>query len=738
MSLVYLCNDVAGEQMGFSFRNTKSDKLLVMKKSLSQFTQALFFLSLIFGIAQAQTNDEAKNLHIYPYLQWSTPTSIIIKWETIKKTTGTVIYGEKENFGNQQAEKQPVKLHEVKLTNLKPATTYYYQVKYDEISLAPATFTTAPEPGTKHWRMVAYGDNRTYPQVHKKIVDQVLKLKPSMIIHSGDLVSRGDEYEQWKEQYFDPMRGLAENITVFPSLGNHERNHQHYYDYMSLPDENGESFYSFDYGNAHFIALNSNSDEAPYSLDSDQTKWLIEDLKANKDAQWKIVFFHHPLFRCHPTRGIEEQRWVWQEVFEEYGIDLVVNGHDHYYQRTYAIGNYQGEPSRGVYHLISGGGGAPNYPIVPKLHAANRRSVHHFTVMDFMDDRIVGRAIDAEGNIFDAFVYDKEAENSPEEFLAYEIFEIERNLAESIYQLPVVKPNREGIFMDQEITIENPFKHPLKMTFNWESSSAWQTNETREEILEPGKPIKLSLKASINKAGKSPSFIPSASLNFQSPDGKIVFKNHTIVFHPIKIWNQKSLTASKLKKTPTIDGDFSEFKFGDQLISDFYDAQNGQSPKQEVHFKIAHKNEKLYIIGQVEAGKSISKSGQKQRDHRDVYRSENIQVYIGVGENVYSFAVNPLGTIHDTKNGDIKWNSNAVAASIPSSNGWQFELEIPLDDLEFQGSELKINLARNDRENRVVSEYSLTYGKSDLDHRIPMYEPDFRAVERFSTLELGK
>ena len=135
---------------------------------------------------------------------------------------------------------------------------------------------------------------------------------------------------------------------------------------ISLPDGQGEVYFSFDYANAHIISLNSNAKDAPYTIGQPQTEWLINDLKAHQDATWTIVYFHHPLFRSHPTRGITEQRWVWQPIFDELGVDLVINGHDHYYMRAYPVGNYAGEPRRGVFHLISGGGGANTYPMVPK------------------------------------------------------------------------------------------------------------------------------------------------------------------------------------------------------------------------------------------------------------------------------------------------------------------------------------------------------------------------------------
>jgi hypothetical protein len=698
---------------------------------------------LLSGVAlYAQSDIYPENLHIYPYLQYATPTSIIIKWETDNQVIGSVIYSKDDSFNQMVTESSPAKIHEVKLKGLIPATKYYYKVKYDNTVLETASFTTAPVPGTPNWRMVAYGDNRTFPETHKRIVAQILKLNPSMVIHSGDLVSNGNNYEEWKTEYFDPMKGLSENITVFPSLGNHERNSPHYYEYMSLPDENGESYYSFDYGNAHLIALNSNVMEAPFDLDSEQTQWLIQDLKKHADTEWKIVFFHHPLFRCQPTRGIEPQRWVWQDVFDEYGVDLVVNGHDHYYQRTYAIGNYQGKPSRGIYHIISGGGGANNYPIMPKVHAASRRSIHHITLLDFQGDRIVGRAIDDKGNVFDAFVIDKEAENSPEEFISFEIFKIERDLSEAIINLPLAELDKT-VNIDQTLEIENPFTHPIQMSFYWMPSNNWTTNVPINSILQPGQTINIDFSANSEKNNIYPP--PQAMLHFQTPEGKMAFKNNTIEFYPIKIGEKKKVKPLIVKKPPVIDGDISDTNWDKNDILDQFRDVQGDPPiqKTEIAVSMNKAKSKLYVVGKVEATAEYAGKGVTGRDNRFIRRDERVKIHIGVGEEVYTYIVNSKGTLLDTQDNTIFWNpdaiiwnSTAIAAAKTNQDGWQFEIEIPLDELKIANERTTINFSRRDIENNTEYEYSLTYGRSRFDHRVPMYDTDWFAVDRFAELVL--
>ncbi len=101
----------------------------------------------------AQTDNYPEDFHIYPYLQYATPNSIIIKWETVNPIVGKVAYSEDDSFSNEKSEPYPVKIHEIKLDNLKPGTRYYYKVSYKNTMLESASLTTAPVPGTPNWRM---------------------------------------------------------------------------------------------------------------------------------------------------------------------------------------------------------------------------------------------------------------------------------------------------------------------------------------------------------------------------------------------------------------------------------------------------------------------------------------------------------------------------------------------------------------------------------------------------------
>ena len=676
------------------------------------------------------------DLYIAPYLQNVTPDGITVMWETTEPVIGVVEYGRNGKYRKKAKESEPRKLHEIRIDGLAEATTYDYRVRYGKAVLAPASFTTAPPPGTENWRFVVYGDNRSNPDTHARNVKQILKLKPEIILNTGDLVAQGSEYEQWKPQYFDPLRGVSNHIPIFPCLGNHERNAIHYYNYHSLPDDQGEVYYSFDYGNAHIISLNSNARDAPFELGEKQTEWLIEDLKKHKDATWKFVYFHHPLFRAHPTRGIGEQRWVWQPLFEEYGIDLVINGHDHYYMRSYPIGRYEGRPKRGVYHLISGGGGANTYPMVPKEHAAFRRRIHHVTAIDVMGDRLVGRAVDIEGNVFDAFVIDKQAVNSPEEFMAYEIFELERDLGEAIRELPLVKVDGDRVEVDTVLEVQNPFKTPLRMTLQWHGTNGWQVDrERRVEMLEPGQPLRIPIR--VRGEGNALHPVPTATLEFGTPEGEKAFRNDRVLFYPLKVWRDQTITATAAASSPTVDGNLDDAAWQQVApIDGFIDVQGADWPVRRTEARVIHKDGMLYVSALIEAPEGLTEQGYEGRDNSRAIRDDHVRVHIGAGDASFTFLVNARGSFLDASGTDREWNSKFRAATAANHGGWQAEMAIPLNELDVGGEPWRINIVRRDQTANRECEISPTFGKSSLDHRVPMFASDGTAVDRFARLAL--
>jgi len=295
---------------------------------------------------------------ILPYLQTVTQEGVTVSWETTSLTRGRV------NILNAQ-DKRVASIpsdtlsayHEVVVTGLSADTAYRYQVIAEADGEAPwksevLEFTTAPEEDAP-FSFLFYGDSRWGVDVHRPQADLMAadqqKHGSNVVLHAGDIVSRGYSLDLWYDRFFAPAHPLISRVPIYPSVGNHEVNQKLYYDYFGLP--NNESWYHFRYGMADFYALNTNVD---YSPGSEQYEWADRAL-GESTAPWKVAFFHHPPFACATGRkpgDLEVQKHL-VPLLEKHGVDLVLLGHDHLYGRSRAV--------NGVTYVISGGGGSPLY-----------------------------------------------------------------------------------------------------------------------------------------------------------------------------------------------------------------------------------------------------------------------------------------------------------------------------------------------------------------------------------------
>jgi 3',5'-cyclic AMP phosphodiesterase CpdA len=203
---------------------------------------------------------------------------------------------------------------------------------------------------------------------------------------------------------------------VMPCVGNHEciKNGPAMYRQMldlplnGPPGVESERAYAFTYGDALFVVLDSN-----LSAQS-QTAWLTQCLGASR-ATWKFAMFHHPAYSSDPTQDHASLRAAWVPVFDRYHVDLVFQGHEHAYMRTYPLrgGERVAGPAEGTIYLISVSG--------TKMYKQVKRSYTHvaftntatYSTIDLAPatgrrgGRLVYRAYDASGTVRDEFMIDK-------------------------------------------------------------------------------------------------------------------------------------------------------------------------------------------------------------------------------------------------------------------------------------------------------------------------------------------
>ncbi len=353
-----------------------------------------------------------------PYLQNVTSTSAVIMWESNVGGEAVVQFGRSPETGrtivadpielklsdeqrrtDERYVPPPVDAHvyEVPLTGLEPGTQVFYRVRCGGAESELRSFRTAPRR-QRPFTFVAYGDSRSNPGVHGRIAARIAEADPALILHTGDLVGTGVDYSLWTREFFEPLADLISRVPIWPVIGNHEADGINFENLFSLPGD--ERTYSFDYGNAHFVALDSLSAPAPALLD-----WLRADLAASR-ADWKFVYYHVPTYNA----GGHASAWgrdVLPAILRAGRVDIVFAGHSHVYERTKPLRPSDRAQDQPVTHIVTGGGGANLYDLKDANYLAANAKSHHICVVRIEGRRLTMTVRDVDDNEIDSLVIDK-------------------------------------------------------------------------------------------------------------------------------------------------------------------------------------------------------------------------------------------------------------------------------------------------------------------------------------------
>ncbi|MCF2519696.1 metallophosphoesterase [Dyadobacter sp. CY351] len=418
-----------------------------------------------------------------PYLQSATSTSMVIRWRTDIATTSTVRYGPSSaaltmqvNLAAKETE------HEVKLSELDPATRYYYAIGSGTEPLEGGEdnyFETAPEPGTKgKYRFGVLGDcgtnSATQDMVRERISSYLGQNYMNALLLLGDNAYAFGKDAEYQSNFFNHYKSnFLKKNPVFPTPGNHDYNNDNsdrqkdhnvpYYDIFTLPTQGEaggvpsetEAFYSYDYGNVHFLSLDSygKEDQATRLYDTlgRQVQWIKKDLAANQNKDWIVAYWHHPPY-SQGSRNSETEldmikiRENFIGILERNGVDLILCGHSHVYERSRLMeghydkadtfdpakhnvsnssGRYDGSQescpylkksgiNKGTVYVVSGSAGqlgskAAGFPHNAMYYSDAERSGG--MVLEVEGNRLDAKWIGVDGIIYDQFTIEKDVNN---------------------------------------------------------------------------------------------------------------------------------------------------------------------------------------------------------------------------------------------------------------------------------------------------------------------------------------
>jgi hypothetical protein len=409
-----------------------------------------------------------------PYLQNAAPTAISVRWRTPTALVGRVSIGPAGGPYTLEFDEAVSRTeHEVRVTGLAAGTAYSYSVQGTlETPLAASdarTFRTAPAPGsTQPVRLWSVGDSGSNSLLAQQVRNSYLAWsggrREDLWVMLGDNAYGAGTDAEYQSGLFDLYPLMLSRSPVWPTRGNHDVLYtginNDYYDIFTLPaaGEGGglpsatEAWYSFDWGPIHFVCLDSEG--STRTVGSPMLVWLRADLAATSQP-WVIGFWHHPPYTkgSHDSDNITDSAGRMRDmrqnvlpILDSLGVDLVLTGHSHSYERSYLLnGHYgtsgtltagmkvdggDGRPdgdgayrksagtplaNEGAVYAVNGSaaqisGGTLNHPaMVTSLNVAGSM------VIDIDGERLEARFLDNAGAVRDSFTVLKQVLASPPE-----------------------------------------------------------------------------------------------------------------------------------------------------------------------------------------------------------------------------------------------------------------------------------------------------------------------------------
>ncbi len=354
-----------------------------------------------------------------PYLIYpGTNTEMMVLWQKDVTQGCAIEWGENTSYTDGSAavpEYGSDNQHKYTITSLTPGTKYYYRI--DSNDNLTGSFYAAPANDANDVKLFAYGDTRNHADVQSQVTGRMITEYTedpgyqTITLFDGDYVDRGRNETSWTSQWvnrsYSNLLDFKANMPINGARGNHENNigagdegdlYLKYYPYPYVANK----YWSFDYGPVHVAVLDQYTSTTNGDINTPQLTWLENDLAAS-NKKWKIILLHEPGY----TGGTGESAIQddVQPLCEQYGVQLLIAGDTHNYNRSVV---------NGITHITTGGGGAPLYGTTPwGQYVVEAEMVFHFCKIDIQGKALLFEAVRIDGSIIDSFVIDDEIATSP-------------------------------------------------------------------------------------------------------------------------------------------------------------------------------------------------------------------------------------------------------------------------------------------------------------------------------------
>ncbi len=380
------------------------------------------------GLIGAAAVARAASLARFPYVGNVVRDRATVTWTSLEEGFGLVQFSTDRSFSRSVAARAsyfpdsttglsfPYYQFQAEVTGLNPGTEYNYRIVQDDEILHESSQNRFRTPtATGSFRFLVFGDTGQGHRQQYELVPQMIAEQAALVVHTGDVVYPVGGWAQYQSFFFDAYRDLISRVPMFTCLGNHEYDTPGAAPYVAqqalptegVPPEDAGRYYSFDWGDVHFISLDSNvSFRRGSQATARMLQWLEDDLRRTRKF-FRVAFFHHPPYATGNNLLDPLNGWVRNNlvpIFDRHNVELAVAGHEHSYQRNRLMrAGEPVDPPFGVQYLTSGGGGASLYAVAIRPYHVTGAAEFHYLRVDVSAGRMNIRAIALGGRELDNF-----------------------------------------------------------------------------------------------------------------------------------------------------------------------------------------------------------------------------------------------------------------------------------------------------------------------------------------------